>query len=413
MALEASHIRFALDLKDTYNVSDIRKYISGTMYPDSRYVTGIDRRFTHPEDFLDYDFFTLDDFKKGWFVHVLCDKVQGEVRKGKFPEISELEKGQGTARWVAETALKILQDFDDVKKFDIGSCLEYLNYVENPNGESKEKLLESNGIIQRVYANPSGPSIDSYYEMWREFGIGDELVGQVKEKTEEFQKDGRVMNLVLQMYDEMLLRLERYGLKTTYNHIAKDWNEDHKNDTWWIPGTDMFTSFLKAGDGVLDVGCAGGLKSEYLTQKGFVVTGIDLSDTMIEIAKQRMPEGTFIVKDITVPLRIDTEFDGVFAQAVLLHIPKNDVRRVLKNVAKVLKPQGYFYVAVKKLRDGAKEEQRIKENDYGYEYERFFSFYTLEELNGYFQELGMNIVWSDVSLIGTTDWIQLIAQKQI
>ena len=26
-------------------------------------------------------------------------------------------------------------------------------------------------------------------------------------------------------------------LKSTYNDVAKDWSEDHKNDTWWIAGT--------------------------------------------------------------------------------------------------------------------------------------------------------------------------------
>jgi hypothetical protein len=48
MALEATHIRFALDLKDTYGVNDVHAFVSGAVYPDSRYVMGIDRIATHP-----------------------------------------------------------------------------------------------------------------------------------------------------------------------------------------------------------------------------------------------------------------------------------------------------------------------------------------------------------------------------
>lgn len=53
MALEASHIRFALDLKDKYSIQDVQKLVSGTVYPDSRYATKIDRQLTHPQDFMD------------------------------------------------------------------------------------------------------------------------------------------------------------------------------------------------------------------------------------------------------------------------------------------------------------------------------------------------------------------------
>ncbi len=61
MSLEATHIRFALDLKDKYRVQAIEKYISGTTYPDSRYVTKIDRGLTHNDDILTPGF-AKDDF---------------------------------------------------------------------------------------------------------------------------------------------------------------------------------------------------------------------------------------------------------------------------------------------------------------------------------------------------------------
>ncbi len=57
-------------------------------------------------------------------------------------------------------------------------------------------------------------------------------------------------------------------LKSTYNRIAEDWIKDHDRDTWWYEGTDKFLSLLPKGANILDVGCAGGIKSRYLTDNG-------------------------------------------------------------------------------------------------------------------------------------------------
>ena len=50
MAFTATHIKFALDFKDKYDIKDLSHYLSGAIYPDSRYVTGIDRNLTHNSD---------------------------------------------------------------------------------------------------------------------------------------------------------------------------------------------------------------------------------------------------------------------------------------------------------------------------------------------------------------------------
>ena len=200
-------------------------------------------------------------------------------------------------------------------------------------------------------------------------------------------------------------------LKSTYNHIAEDWHKDHKEDTWWVEGTDKFVSFLKYNSLVLDVGCGAGVKSNYLINKGLKIVGLDFSEKMIEIAKREVPNGKFLVADITQSLEFDEKFDGIFAQAVLLHIPKKDVKGVLENLLGVLKTNGYLYLAVKGLKEGQNEERVVKEEDYGYEYERFFSFYTQQEIVNFLKEFGMDIIYNEVKSTGHTDWIQVIARK--
>jgi len=200
-------------------------------------------------------------------------------------------------------------------------------------------------------------------------------------------------------------------LKSTYNKIAKDWAADHSDDSWWIEGTEKYVSFLPKGGFVLDVGCGNGEKSKYFVDKGFGVTGFDFSEEMIKLARSHVPSATFFVKDIKEPLDFGKQFDGVFAQAVLLHISKKEVLNVIKNIIAPLKPSGYLYIAVKETKPGKPDEQMVKESDYGYEYERFFSYFTSEEMESYLEQAGLVIVHKETISSGKTNWIQIIAKK--
>lgn len=202
------------------------------------------------------------------------------------------------------------------------------------------------------------------------------------------------------------------NLKDTYNLIAEEWHKDHSRDDWWQGGTDKFISLLKPGALVLDAGCGAGTKSKYLTAKGVDVIGIDFSEKMIEIAKREVPGVKFEVLGLKNAGRLKKKFDGIFAQASLLHIPKKEVQGIMKKLSGLLEPGGYFYVAVKEIKPGRKEEEIVREKEYGHEYERFFSYYTLPEIKKYFENLKMKVVYEDVATAGKSRWIQVIAQKR-
>lgn len=202
-------------------------------------------------------------------------------------------------------------------------------------------------------------------------------------------------------------------LKETYNLIAEDWHRDHTQDDWWMEGTDAFIKELPEGARVLDVGCGSGVKSEYLIAHGLKVVGVDISDKLLEIAKREVPEGEF--RELSM-LNLDSmpdTFDGVFAQASLLHIPKKDVEGAVKKMADRLVGGGFLYVAVKETREGSPNEEILKEKDYGYEYERFFSYFTIEELEQYFRNAGTEIIKTlrNPSPSGKTVWLQIIGRK--
>ena len=200
-------------------------------------------------------------------------------------------------------------------------------------------------------------------------------------------------------------------LKSTYNKIAKDWVKDHSSDDWWQEGTDNYLSFLSPGASILDVGCGAGIKSKYISDKGFNVIGIDFSEEMVKLAQKQAPSAKFLAKDIKKPLRFKALFDGVFAQAILLHFPKKEVANILKNIIEPLRPGGYLYAAVKEQPPDGKEEKIVVEEDYGYKYERFFSYFTAGELKNYITGAGLKIVYENIGSSGKTNWIQIIAKN--
>ena len=199
------------------------------------------------------------------------------------------------------------------------------------------------------------------------------------------------------------------NLKDTYNKIAKDWYEDHKDDNWSRNEAKEFGKMFKKGSLILDAGCGPGIKSKDLSDQGVRVVGFDISESMVKLAKEIDPSSKFIVLDLKDVGSLKVEFDGIFAQACLLHIPKRKAFHVLQQLYLKLKKDGYIYLAVKENKKVYEEIK--KEKDYGYEYERFFSYYTVDEIKKYFEQLNLKIIKCVNEKIGNTFWIRIIAQK--
>jgi hypothetical protein len=205
MALTASHIRFALDLKDKLQVKNVPQYITGTMYPDSRYRTRVNRDLTHPENFRDWDINSLDDFRKGWLMHLYCDELQSDIFKREFPDFFDQNPtGFGTDTWVVLTALKLLQDMDDLLKFDIRSNLPDIKYAEAHNDESLESIIEFYDVLHQVYDSDAPVDFTAYKASFIGLGLPAELGDSIIEKAKELQQDQSVVQKTHATYEEMI-----------------------------------------------------------------------------------------------------------------------------------------------------------------------------------------------------------------
>lgn len=93
---------------------------------------------------------------------------------------------------------------------------------------------------------------------------------------------------------------------------------------------------------VLDVGCGTGRLVSTMQSGGLDVTGLDLSPGMIGIARSMHPEVLFHVADLAqMPVASGT-FAGVLAWYSLIHVPPEDLAGALTEIARALKPGGFF-----------------------------------------------------------------------
>jgi hypothetical protein len=212
VALEGTHIRFAVDTKDDFSVTETDKYIAGSIYPDSRYPTGVDRTLTHDDSQMKRVFWHNDDFRSGWAAHLLYDKIQFSVHTDWFKNLLKEENPEMTSEedWVVRTALKILQDIDDVRQFDIKEHLNSLTYFETPNGENDGDVRKYNQLFIDIYTKAPNVSIEDLEQMWIDWSISTETASRMRVKSYEIMNDSKLMDKVRGIYGETMKRKDEF-----------------------------------------------------------------------------------------------------------------------------------------------------------------------------------------------------------
>jgi SAM-dependent methyltransferase len=130
-----------------------------------------------------------------------------------------------------------------------------------------------------------------------------------------------------------------------------DLNAERIADEWYandvlLPTIQDFLTLLPAKPKILDLGCGPGYESMRLHAEGAEVLGVDFSPENIRIARERCPQCRFVELDFR---QLDNRwgtFDGVFASASLIHIPRAELPEVLDKIAGVLSGRGKLLMIV-------------------------------------------------------------------
>lgn len=202
MALPGTHCRFALALKKRYPIRDEKRFIAGTLYPDSRWLTGLPREKTHKDAYLTRASAGAD-FTAGWRVHLLCDRIQADCFKDAFPEIDGMDT---ESAWVTASALKVAQDMVDSQKTDMNRCLDCLTTAEAPNGEDIEGVRAYYRLVRKTYGAGVPPSHDAYRMQWANVGVPPETIAAIMLAVERWRVDDKCRRTLSGIFATMVDR---------------------------------------------------------------------------------------------------------------------------------------------------------------------------------------------------------------
>lgn len=170
--------------------------------------------------------------------------------------------------------------------------------------------------------------------------------------------DEQIKSIISQSYNE--------NAKLRDSNIIVDWKQVELDK--FITYSKQISEFK-----LLDMGAGSGIYAEYFKNQGLNVNCIDISEGMINLCNKKGLKAE--VMDFYDLRYEDSSFDGVWSLNTLLHVPKSSIEIVLKEVKRVLKEGGVFYLGIY----GGESSEGIWKNDF-YEPKRYFSFYTDSEL---------------------------------
>jgi SAM-dependent methyltransferase len=141
------------------------------------------------------------------------------------------------------------------------------------------------------------------------------------------------------------------GNATEYSDAVADVNDGVRAELDWL------ASVLPPGGRVLEIGSAGGRDALALEERGLVVRRTDVTPAFVELMRSRGHDAELLdpLTDDLVDER-HGPYDGVWANACLLHVAREDLPTVLRNLAGATRPGGALAMT---LKEGDGEEWSV------------------------------------------------------
>ena len=167
---------------------------------------------------------------------------------------------------------------------------------------------------------------------------------------------------------------------------------------------DKFLEKLNPDAYILDFGCGAGRDTKYFLSRGYQVDAVDGSEQLCRIASEYTE--IKVRQMLFQELDEKEKYDGIWACASILHLPKKQLREVLKNMYAALKSKGLIYTSFKY---GEFEGERNG---------RYFTDFTIGTFKDFIHDMqGLKIeehwITGDVRPgRGEEKWLNLLLQKK-
>ncbi len=169
------------------------------------------------------------------------------------------------------------------------------------------------------------------------------------------------------------------------------------------PLYEPFLALLPSGARILDAGCGSGRDSLAFLERGYEVAAMDASPSMAELASRLI--GRPVLHMSFDQICFQERFDGVWACASLLHVPKRDLPAVLARLGVALKAGGVMYASFKYGEGEAVRDGRLFNDCYEE---------SLRNLLRSRTEFGILEVWRSTDLRpgrGDITWLNVLLRK--
>lgn len=165
---------------------------------------------------------------------------------------------------------------------------------------------------------------------------------------------------------------------------------------------DRFTALLPEGGCILDLGCGSGRDSAYFHSQGFDVTAMDGSKEMCSLASIHIGQEVLQLKFSE--MDFEEVFDGIWANASLLHVPKSEMNEILSKIIRALKKAGILYMSFHYGDEEIESDGRHYTN---------YRTKTLKELITSYKELELIEIKKSQDVLPEKDrlWIYALARK--
>lgn len=186
-------------------------------------------------------------------------------------------------------------------------------------------------------------------------------------------------------------------VRAGYNKIAQRYLQERTRDSEDILLLEELLTRLPAGARVLDAGCGAGIPVTRRLSQRFHVTGVDISETQIELARKNVPNAEFLCQDMTQLNFMSEAFDAICSYYAIIHVPREEHRSIFENFYRMLKPGGYTLLCL-----GAEDLVDDSDEDF-FGTAMYWSHFDTDTYLKMLREAGFNILWSKKVKDGTCD----------
>jgi ubiquinone/menaquinone biosynthesis C-methylase UbiE len=152
----------------------------------------------------------------------------------------------------------------------------------------------------------------------------------------------------------------------------------------WERFVDELADRLPAGARVLDLGSGNGDKTSRLANR-FDVTGVDISERQVSLARAAVPGASFVQADFASLEAPAAAFDAVTAFYSIVHVPRDEQPGLLGRISRWLKPGGLFLASMSHVGGDDRTDQWLG-------VEMFFSGFDAQTNRRLVHEAGLELL---------------------